>query len=115
MASEKPVEAGKQSEEMEIAGTFKFMESRPFDSKYRISLGKRLVQTLKGLGSFSSFNIYLDPSGRVLLVPMSHVPLNEMWTWENRKVRKSFEQADKDMAQGAVTEVEDLDQFLDSL
>jgi hypothetical protein len=115
MATAKAVEVENQQEEMEIAATFKFMEARPFDPKYRVNLGKSLAGILKGFGKFSSFNIYLDDAGRVLLVPMSHIPLNEMWTWTDKETRKSFEEANKDFAKGDVAEVDDLDQFLDSL
>ena len=98
-----------------ISGTFKFIDSRAVDSKSRITLGGSLTKALETLGPVESFDMFIDEKGHVLLVPMQHIPVSEMWTWTHSGVRESFDHAREDVESGRVTEVEDLDSFLDEL
>jgi hypothetical protein len=98
-----------------ISGTFKFVDSRVLDSKSRITLGGSLAKALEQLGPVESFDLFIDDQGHVLLVPMQHIPASEMWTWTNSGVRESFDHAREDVEAGRVTEVTDLDAFLDEL
>ncbi len=95
--------------------TFRFIASRPLDNKYRISLGRKIIDLLRRLSSFQSLDIYMSNEGYILLRPMEHIPANEMWTWENPEIRESFMRALEDVHKGETTKVEDLDKFLESL
>ncbi|MFC1483728.1 hypothetical protein ACFL5M_06130 [Candidatus Neomarinimicrobiota bacterium] len=98
-----------------ISGTFRFIDSRALDSKSRITLGGSLTKALEKLGPVESFDMFIDEKGHVLLVPMQHIPASEMWTWTNGEIRASFDRANEDIVEGRVTEVTDLDAFLDEL
>ena len=101
--------------EMVISSTFKYIESRSIDSKARINIGQSLKELLEKLGPIDSMNIFLDDRGNLLLVPMQHIPANEMWIWNDPKIQDSFKSASDDVMEGRITEVENLDDFLDSL
>ena len=104
-----------RSQEMVISSTFKFIESRSIDAKARINLGQSLKGLLERLGPIDSMSIFIDDKGNLLLVPMQHIPANEMWTWKDKTVLQSFNSALQDVTEGKTTDVENLDDFLDSL
>lgn len=100
---------------IELSGQqFEFIESRPFDNKHRINLGKKVFELLKGLGSIESFKVYASKEGFLLLTPMAHIPANEMWIWRDPEIRESFRKALEDAREGRVTRIDDLDSFLGS-
>ncbi|MFB0516485.1 MAG: hypothetical protein ACETWG_07765 [Candidatus Neomarinimicrobiota bacterium] len=100
---------------IELSGQqFQFIESRPFDNKHRINLGKKVFELLKGLGSIESFKVYASEEGFLLLTPMVHIPANEMWIWRDPEIRESFRKALGDAREGRITRVDDLDSFLGS-
>ena len=115
MSKPETTSKARSTQDLLISSTFKFMTSRPIDAKNRVSLGQPLLALLKQIGSIDSFNVYIDQEGYVLLVPMHTIPAAEMWTWTNKKVRESFDRATEDARRGRVTEVDDLDQFIESL
>jgi len=43
------------------------------------------------------------------------IPSSEIWTWTNGEIREIFDRAKADIVEGRVTEVTDLDDFLDKL
>ena len=46
------------SDSVELSGQrFEFVDSRPFDKKHRINLGRRVFEILGKLGSFESFKV----------------------------------------------------------
>ena len=103
------------SNSIEFVGQrFEFIESRPFDKKHRVSLGKRVFELLGKLGSFESFKVYISEEGFLLLTPMAHIPVNEMWIWKDQEIRESFTKALEDAREGRVKRVDDLDSFLSS-
>jgi hypothetical protein len=98
---------------LELVGkVFRFIDSRPYDDKNRVSLGKRVFDLLKELGSFDSFRVYLSEEGYLLLTPMAHIPANEMWIWQDEDIRESFRKALEDAREGRVKKIDDLDSFL---
>ena len=103
------------AQDMFVSGTFKYIDSRTIDAKARVSLGQELTQRLKAVGPVESFNVFMDDNGHVLLVPMQHIPVSEMWTWTGKDVRESFDRAKADVAKGRTVEVTDVDKFLDEL
>ena len=102
-------------QDMFVSSTFKYIDSRTIDAKARVSLGQELTQRLQAAGPIDSFNVFMDDNGNVLLVPMQHIPVSEMWIWKDPKIRDSFKSASDDVREGRITEVENLDDFLDSL
>ena len=98
---------------LELAGKlFRFIDSRPYDDKNRVSLGRKVFEVLKGLGSFESFKVYISEEGYVLLTPMAHIPANETWIWQDQTIRESFRKALEDAREGRVKRIDDLDSFL---
>ncbi len=97
-----------------VGQRFEFIESRPFDKKHRVSLGKRVFKLLGEIGAFESFNVYISEEGFLLLTPMAHIPVNEMWIWKDREISESFAKALEDAREGRVKRVDDLDSFLSS-
>jgi len=93
---------------------FEFIESRPFDKKHRVNLGKKVFELLGELGSFESFKVYISNDGFLLLAPMAHIPVNEMWIWKDQEIRESFRKALEDAREGRVKKVDDLESFLNS-
>ncbi len=103
------------SNDIELSGQrFEFIDSRPFDKKHRINLGKRVFELLGELGSFESFKVYISNDGFLLLAPMAHIPVNEMWIWKDQEIRESFAKALEDAREGRVKKVDDLDSYLSS-
>ena len=103
------------SDSVELSGQrFEFIDSRPFDKKHRINLGRRVFELLGKLGPFESFKVYISEEGLLLLAPMAHIPVNEMWIWKDREIRESFKKALEDAREGRLKRVVDLDSFLDS-
>lgn len=100
---------------MELSGQqFELVDSRPFDKKYRINLGKKVFALLDELGDIESFNVYISNEGNILLTPMAHIPANEMWIWQNPEIRESFQRAFDDIHEGRIKRVDDLDTILSS-
>jgi hypothetical protein len=63
------------------------------DSKGRITLGALAAGT-------SSFRVYRDDLGRIILEPQVEVPAAEAWLWRNAAAMKSVQQGLKDSAEG---------------
>lgn len=56
------------------------------DSKNRVSLGAAVA----GLDEDTSFTIYRDAAGRIILEPHVSVPLAEAWLFRNKTARESL-------------------------
>jgi hypothetical protein len=55
------------------------------DSKNRVSLGAAVA----GMDEDTSFTVYRDASGRIILEPHVSVPLAEAWLFRNKTARES--------------------------
>ncbi|MCH7575880.1 MAG: hypothetical protein IIA59_12260 [Candidatus Marinimicrobia bacterium] len=115
MPTSKTAEESPATQDMFVSGTFKYVDSRTIDAKARVSLGQELTRRLQAAGPVESFNVFMDDNGHVLLVPMQHIPVSEMWTWTGKDIRESFDRAKADVAQGRTVKVTNLDKFLDEL
>ena len=67
------------------------------DSKGRITLGNLAAGA-------SSFKVYKDSKGRIILEPQVEVPAAEAWLWQNAAAVKSVQQGLKDSAEGKLVE-----------
>ncbi len=65
------------------------------DSKGRIALGKFVKNV-------SSFRVYVEADGRLILEPFAEIPLRERWIHENPEVMASIDRGLADIAAGRV-------------
>jgi hypothetical protein len=63
------------------------------DAKKRISLGE-------ALGKFTTYNIYRNALGQLVLDPVKAVPASEMWLYENAEALASVKRGLRESAEG---------------
>ena len=63
------------------------------DAKKRISLGD-------ALGNFTTYNIYRNALGQLVLDPVKAVPASEMWLYENAEALASVKRGLRESAEG---------------
>ncbi len=90
-------------------------QTKPLDSKYRITLGGRLTRLLGKRMNAEAYQIYVGRNGDILLRPSVSIPSNEAWVYQNPgvigKVRKGLQEAREDKTE----RVDDLESFLEKL
>ncbi len=90
-------------------------QTKPLDSKYRITLGNRLTRLLGRRIRTEAYQIFVSRNGDILLRPSISIPSNEAWVYENPEVigrlRKGFQEA----REGKTDRVENLESFLEKL
>lgn len=105
----------KNQEALEVRGEFMPVDTRPLDSKHRITLGGRLYRLLMSKMKIDSYQVFVGKGGDILLRPAVSIPSSEAWVYQNPevigKIRKGLEEA----AEGKVEKVNDLEKFLGSL
>ena len=89
------------------------LDSRSLDSKKRITLGT--IWFDKTVSPIKSFQVYQNKDGDILLRPEVSIPAREAWVYESPKVLASLKRGIKDVEEGRVEIVKDLDSFLDKL
>ena len=94
---------------------FKYIGSKVFDSKHRISLGSKIVNLFKSTLKFDEFLVFVSSTGDVLLRPAVKIPASEKWLVNDPQKMKLFEKGIEDSAKNRVKKVTDLDEFIDSL
>lgn len=108
-------ESTRSSDMISLNDQYEFVASRSLDDKYRVNLGKKIIELLNDHFPFNSFNIYIGSDGNIILQPMNLVPASEQWIWRDPKIKASFARAIKDAREGKTTRVKDIDSFLESL
>jgi hypothetical protein len=93
---------------------FVYIGSKTYDTKYRISIGK-VFNLFKKFSDFKEFGVYVGLQGDILLRPQVKIPARERWLYENPDAMKKFQQGIRDVIEGKVKRVEDLEDYLDSL
>lgn len=105
----------KNQEVLEIREEFVSVDTRPLDSKHRITLGGRLYRILMSKMKIDSYKVFVGKKGDILLRPAVSIPSSEVWVYQNPevigKIRKGLEEA----GEGKVEKVTDLEKFLGSL
>lgn len=76
------------------------------DAKGRIALGT----FAKGV---SSYRIYEEENGRLILEPYAEVPAKELWLFDNRQARRQVQKGLQDAAKGDVSTRGDFSHYLD--
>lgn len=105
----------KKKEVVEIKEKFMPVDTRPLDSKHRITLGGRLYKLIMSKMKIDSYQVFVGKSGDILLRPAVSVPSSEAWVYKNPqvigKVRKGLQEA----GEGKTEKVSDLEGFLSEL
>lgn len=105
----------KSQEVLEIKEKFIPVDTRPLDSKHRITLGGRLYKLLMNKMKIDSYRVFVGKEGDILLRPAVSIPSSEAWVYRNPevigKIRKGLEEA----GEGKTEKVDDLEGFLDKL
>ena len=90
-------------------------QTKPLDSKYRITLGGRLTRILGRKMNVDAYRIFIGRNGDILLRPTVSIPSSEAWVYQNPevigKVRKGLQEAQE----GKTERVDNLDSFLKKL
>ena len=99
----------------EIREVFIPVDTRPLDSKHRITLGGRLQKLLISKMKIDSYQVFVGKGGDILLRPAVSIPSSEAWVYNNPevigKVRKGLQEA----CEGKAEKVNDLEGFLNDL
>ena len=77
------------------------------DSKHRVGLGRNLS------GEVTSFQVYRNAHGQIVLDPMVSIPAHEAWLFKNKKALASVRQGLKEAKQGKLIKAkEDFSKYL---
>ncbi len=102
-------------EMIDIHEEFAPYNTKPLDSKHRITLGGKLAKSLGKQMKVEAYQIFVAKNGDILLRPAVSIPSNEAWVYRNPevigKVRKGLQEA----AEGKIKRVDNLDTFLKNL
>ena len=106
----------KDNDSVMVNEEFVSFDTRPLDSKHRITLGGRLLKAVsQKVRKVDSYQVLVGKGGDILLRPSVSIPASEAWIYENPrvigKIRKGLEEA----KQGKMEAVHDLDAFLNKL
>jgi hypothetical protein len=105
----------RKKEVVEIRETFMPVDTRPLDSKNRITLGGRLQKLMMSKMKIDSYQVFVGKEGDILLRPAVSVPSNEAWVYRNPEVIDKVRQGLKEAAEGKAEKVNDLESFLNDL
>jgi len=87
----------KKKEVVEIKEKFMSVDTRPLDSKYRITLGGKLQRLMMRKMKIDSYQVFVGKGGDILLRPSVSIPSSEVWAYNNPevigKVRKGLQEA----------------------
>ncbi len=105
----------RKKEVVEIRETFMPVDTRPLDSKYRITLGGRLQKLIMSKMKVDSYQVFVGKDGDILLRPAVSIPSSEAWVYRNPEVIGKVRQGLKDAAEGKVEKFDNLEVFLNNL
>lgn len=107
--------ANKNRDILRIEDEFIPIDTRPLDSKHRITLSGKIYRFLEGKMKIDSYKIFIGRGGDILLRPSVSIPSKEAWVYKNPevigKIRKGIEEA----KEGKTEKVDDLEKFMDNL
>ena len=86
-----------------VSADFSEVDTRTLDGRHRVCVG----DILKG---FERVQIFLGPSGEVLLRPMVELPASEAWLFKNKKALDSVRKGLEDAKNGKISKL-DLDKL----
>jgi len=100
---------------VEIREMFMPVDTRPLDSKHRITLGGRLQKLMMSKMKIDSYQVFVGKEGDILLRPAVSVPSSEAWVYRNPEVIGKVRLGLKEAAEGKAEKVNDLESFLNDL
>lgn len=107
--------AQRKKQTFEIKEMFMLVDTRPLDSKNRITIGGKLQKLMAGKMKIDSYQVFVGKEGDILLRPAVSIPSNEAWIYRNPRVFGKIRQGLKDAAEGKMEKVDDLESFLKDL
>lgn len=102
-------------EVVEIKEKFMPVDTRPLDSKHRITLGGRLQRLMMSKMKVDSYQVFVGKSGDILLRPAVSIPSSEAWVYRNPEVVGKVRKGLREASEGKAEKVNDLESFLNSL
>ena len=105
----------KDQEVLEIKEEFMPVDTRPLDSKHRITLGGRLYRLLMGKMKIDSYKVFVGKGGDILLRPAVSIPSSEAWVYQNPEAIGRIREGLKEAGEGKTEKVQDLEKFLGDL
>ncbi|MEK6733287.1 MAG: hypothetical protein AABY55_06630 [Candidatus Omnitrophota bacterium] len=104
-----------KKEIIDIHEEFVPYNTKPLDSKHRITLGGKLAKSLGKRMEVEAYQVFVAKNGDILLRPAVSIPSSEAWVYRNPevigKVRKGLQEA----REGKIKRIDDLDSFLENL
>ncbi len=87
---------------------FEAVTETKVDAKHRITLGQVLSDQI------SSFRIYRNAHGQIILDPMVSIPANEAWLFKNKRAAEMVKKGLEDARKGKLIDAgEDFSKYLD--
>ena len=105
----------RKKQAFEIREVFMPVDTRPLDSKHRITLGGRLQKLLMSKMKIDSYQVFVGKEGDILLRPAVSVPSSETWVYRNPEVIGKIRRGLKEAAEGKIEKIDDLESFLNDL
>ena len=105
----------KKKEVVEIKEKFMPVDTRPLDSKHRITLGGRLCRLMMSKMKIDSYQLFVGKGGDILLRPAVSIPSSEAWIYKNPQVIGKIRKGLQEAGGGKTEKVGDLEGFLNSL
>lgn len=105
----------KKKEVVEVKEKFMPVDTRPLDSKHRITLGNRLTRLLGKRMKTEAYQIFVGRNGDILLRPSVSIPSNEAWVYQNLEVIGKLRKGLQEAGEGKTERIDDLESFLEKL
>lgn len=105
----------KKKEIVEIKEKFIPVDTRPLDSKHRITLGGRLYRLITSKMKIDSYQVFVGKGGDILLRPAVSIPSSEAWVYKNPEVVGKIRKGLQEAGEGKTEKVTDLEGFLNEL
>jgi len=105
----------KDKEVLQVKEEFMPVDTRPLDSKHRITLGGRLYRLLMSKMKIDSYQVYVGKGGDILLRPAVSIPSSEAWVYQNPEVIGRIRKGVKESVEGKTEKVNNLEKFLSDL
>ena len=100
---------------VDIHEEFMPYQTKPLDSKHRITLGGRLAGLLGRRTKVETYQIFVGRNGDILLRPAVSIPSNEAWVYQNSQVIGKLRKGLREAGEGKTERVDDLESFLRKL
>jgi hypothetical protein len=102
-------------EMIDIHEEFTPYNTKPLDSKHRITLGGKLAKSLGKRMKVEAYQIFVSRNGDILLRPAVSIPSNEAWVYRDPEVIGKIRKGLQEAQEGKIKRIDDLDAFLKNL